>query len=408
MKIRDLLAEAMLALTAHRLRTALTMLGLIIGIASVIALVAIGQGTQLAISESIAEMGSNLYIITSGTSKSSGVRGAAGSRPSLTLADAYALEREIPNLSAVVPIVAGSAQVVYGPNNWNTRVWGVTPNYLAVGNWQIAEGSGFDKRDVHALARVAIIGHTVAREVFGNTNPVGKIMRIGSSPYLVRGVLLPKGQGVTGQDQDDVVLVPVTTAQRLLFGTQVIDGVSFIMAQAVSLEVMPKTQKEMERLLRQRHRIRNGEEDDFSVRDLTAIANTAQNAAKLLSYLLGAIASISLLVGGIGIMNIMLVSVTERTREIGIRLAIGAKEKDILFQFLCEAILVSFFGALIGLLLGFCAAWGASAWGGMTVVINIWSVVFSILVAAGIGVFFGFYPAKVAARQNPIDALRYE
>lgn len=408
MKIHDLFAEAMQALTAHRLRTALTMLGLVIGIASVIALVAIGQGTQLAISESIAEMGSNLYIITSGAAKSSGVRGAAGSRPSLTLADAYALEKEIPTLSAAVPIVAGTAQVVYGPNNWNTKVWGVTPNYLTVGNWQIAQGSGFDRRDIHALARVAIIGHTVAREVFGNTNPVGKIMRIGGSPYLVRGVLVPKGQGLTGQDQDDMVLVPVTTAQRLLFGTQIIDGVSFIMAQASSIEVMPQTQAEMERLLRQRHRIRSGEEDDFTVRDLTAIANTAQNAAKLLSYLLGAIASISLLVGGIGIMNIMLVSVTERTREIGIRLAIGAKERDILLQFLCEAILVSFFGALIGLLLGFLTALAASTWGNMTVVINFWSVIFSILVAASIGVFFGFYPAKVAARQNPIDALRYE
>ena len=402
-----MLGEAWMAMGANRLRTFLTMLGMVIGVSAVIIMLAVGQGAQQQVQASIASMGSNLFIILSGSTTSSGARMGGGAAPTLTLADAQAIE-ELPQVVAAAPSSPGSAQLVYGSSNWSTQITGTTPSLLAVRDWRLAAGFPFTDSDIRAATRVALLGQTVKQNLFGEEDPVGKIIRIKNSPYVVLGVLAPKGQSLDGRDQDDTVLIPVTTAQRKLFGSQFAGTVRFIMAQAEFAEAMPAVEKSINELLRQRHRIRQGADNDFTVRNLTAMANTAAETTEIMSLMLGAIASISLLVGGIGIMNIMLVSVTERTREIGIRMAIGARGKDILLQFLLEAIIISIVGCLIGVIIGVGGALVVSKVSGMEVLVTMTSIITAFVVAAAVGIFFGWYPARKAARLRPIDALRYQ
>ena len=407
MKITPLIGEGWQAMRANGLRTFLTMLGMVIGVGAVILMLAVGQGAQLTVNDSIASMGSNLFIVLSGSSSAGGLRSGSGGVPTLTLADMQAMA-ELPEVAAAAPSVPNQTQMVYGANNWSTMVAGTTPAMLDVREWEVVQGLPFTDSDVRAGTRVLLIGQTVVRQLFGDEEPVGKTVRIKNSPFQVLGVLGAKGQSLDGRDQDDTVMVPVTTAQRQLFGNQFPGAVRYIMVKAKSAEAMERLEKSLGDLLRARHRIREGQDDDFSVRNLTALAETAASATKVMSAMLGAIASVSLLVGGIGIMNIMLVSVTERTREIGIRMAIGAKRRDILLQFLFEAMIISLVGSFIGVLLGVGCAYALGGLAEMVVVVTLSSILLAFGVAAAVGVFFGFYPARKAAYLSPIEALRYQ
>ncbi len=346
-----MLFEAWRAMGANRLRTFLTMLGMVIGVGAVIVMSAIGAGTQAKVKESIASMGSNLLIVLAGSMTSGGVRLGSGGVQTLTISDASAME-ELESILATAPTSSGSAQLIYQSANWSTQVTGTTPSYFQVRDWEIESGYPFMDSDVRGATRVVVLGKTIAQNLFGDEDPVGKIIRIKNSPYLVVGILAKKGQSLDGRDQDDTAIVPITTAQTKLFGSQFKGSVRFIMVEAASESVMDKAEEEIAQLLRQRHKLRENAEDDFTIRNLTALANTAAETTKAMSLMLAAIASISLLVGGIGIMNIMLVSVTERTREIGIRIAIGAKQRHILVQFLLEALMISIIGCLIGVCVG--------------------------------------------------------
>ncbi|QNM96031.1 ABC transporter permease [Chitinimonas koreensis] len=399
--------EARQAMGANRMRSGLTMLGMVIGVAAVVLMMAVGQGAQQAVKRSIDSMGSHLFIVLAGSQQAAGVRTGGGNATSLTSDDAQAI-RELPGVAAAAPVMPVMQQLVYGGQNWNSQITATTPDYLDARDWPIEAGDGFDWSDLQSGRRVALIGQTVASNLFGEENPVGKTLRIRASPFTVVGVLAAKGQSLDGRDQDDSVIVPLTAAQRNLSGSRFRNTVRMIMVQAESDAAMATVEAGMADLLRQRHRLREGADDDFYVNNLTAVANSAAEATRTMSLLLGAIASVSLLVGGIGIMNIMLVSVTERTREIGIRMAIGARGRDVLMQFLLEALLLSLIGGLVGLALGVGGAFAVAAAMGMEVAVQ-WSVplaAFAISAATGVG--FGLYPAWKAARLDPIEALRYQ
>jgi len=403
-----MLSEAWHAMSANRLRTFLTMLGMVIGVGAVVLMMAIGEGAQQSIKRSIDSMGSNLFVILSGSSSNSGSRSASGSSSTLNMNDATAIG-DLDDISAFAPISVGNAQIIYGGNNSNSAIVGTTPSYFSIRRWDVESGELFSDADIRSASRVALVGKTVVENLFGDeVDPIGKTIRIKKSPFIVVGVLEAKGQSFDGRDQDDTVIVPITTAQRKLFGNQIPGSVRMIMAQAKSEKYMGVAEDAINDLVRQRHNIRENAESDFSIRNLTAMAKTASETAKTMSMLLGAIASISLLVGGIGIMNIMLVSVTERAREIGIRMAIGAREKDILLQFLLEACVISIVGCVIGVALGLGGAMLVKKTFGAEILISMQSIVLAFSVAASVGVFFGYYPASKAAKLDPIEALRYQ
>lgn len=407
MNLLTIIGEALRALRQNRLRTGLTMLGMIIGVAAVVLMLSIGQGARTKINETIAAMGSNLFLVVPGATSSGGFSFGSGSVRTLTINDAYAVA-ELPSISATAPVTTGTVQLNYAAKNWSTIITGTTPNYFAVGNWKIESGTIFTESDLRSAARVVVLGSVTAKNLFGDEDPVGKTIRITNRPFLVVGVLMAKGQSLTGRDQDDNVLIPITTSERQITGNQFPGSIRYMMVQGKSAGDMDIAEIEITQLLRQRHRIAKGKENDFTVRNLTAIADVATDAAKVMSIVLGAIASVSLLVGGIGIMNIMLVSVTERTREIGIRMAIGANRRAILTQFLLEAMMICIMGGVIGLLVGIGGAWVVSRVADMLIVITIGMVGLAFLFSSAVGIFFGFYPAKKAASLKPVDALRYE
>ena len=407
MNLFAIITEALRALHQNRLRTGLTMLGMIIGVAAVVLMLSIGQGARTKINETIAAMGSNLFIVVPGATSSGGFSFGSGTVKTLTINDAYAIA-ELPSISAASPVTTGNVQLNYAAKNWSTLILGTTPDYFEVGNWKVESGATFTESDLRSAARVVVLGSVTAKNLFGDEDPVGKTIRITNRPFLVTGVLMAKGQSLTGRDQDDNVFIPITTSERQITGNQFPGTIRYMLVQGKSAEEMDIAEIEITQLLRQRHRIATGKENDFTVRNLTAIADVATGAAKVMSIVLGAIASVSLLVGGIGIMNIMLVSVTERTREIGIRMAIGANQRAILTQFLLEAMMICIMGGLIGLLLGIGGAWLVSQVTDMLIVITLGMVGLAFLFASAVGIFFGFYPAKKAASLKPVDALRYE
>ncbi len=396
---------ALNALVANKLRSILTMLGIIIGVGAVIAMISIGMGVQDKVETSIASLGSNLIMVTPGAASSSGSRQAAGSNITLTLKDAQAIAKEVKGISQVAPSVSKQYQIVAGNQNWTTSVQGTTPEYQLVRNTGVQSGSFITNRDLDTRNRVAVIGTTVATNLFGDANAVGQTIRINNAPFQVVGILESKGQSAGGQDQDDTVIVPLTTAQERLMG---ISYIQMISVQAENTEVIDQVQNDLTSLLRSRHKITADKPDDFSVRNMVSVMNTAAETTQTITLLLGNIAAISLLVGGIGIMNIMLVSVTERTREIGIRKALGAKYQDILLQFLIEAVVIGVVGGSIGILLGVGASYIISLIAGWKTVISPLAIIAAFVFSVGVGLFFGIYPARKAALLDPIDALRYE
>ena len=404
MLFKECFGMAVNALLANKLRSLLTMLGIIIGVGAVIAMVSIGMGVRTSVADSFASLGSNMLIIMPGSTNHGGVRGAAGSRKSLKYDDAKAIESKIKGIDYVSPTVSSSYQVVNGNLNWNTSVEGVTPELMQIRALKVENGSFISASDMNKRSRVAVIGPTVAANLFGAENPVGQNIRINNQPFKVIGITASKGQSI-GQDQDDVIYTPLTTAQERMLAITHIHSVNI---QVSSPEKMDQVQAEIENLLRQRHHIRAGMEDDFTVRNMTSLMESFTENTNMITLLLGSIASISLLVGGIGIMNIMMVSVTERTREIGIRKALGATSSNVLMQFMIESMVIGIVGGVIGIASGILLSKAIGAFGGLTTTVDILPVLVSFSFAVGIGLFFGIYPARKAARLDPIDALRYE
>jgi putative ABC transport system permease protein len=396
------------ALRVNKMRSALTMLGIIIGVAAVIVMIAIGTGAARQIAQQIASVGSNLLMVLPGATSAGGVRMGAGTQPTLTMGDFEAIQKECPAVAEAAPILSGVAQVVFGHQNWSTGVVGTTPSMLVVRDWQLSAGRAFTDQDIKSATKVCLLGQTVVDNLFGDMNPVGQVVRIKNIPFTVLGVLAAKGQSPNGQDQDDTVYIPVTTAQKKLFGTAFPGMVRIIMVKAKSTEALQNAENQINALLKQRHRIGPKQENDFTVRNLTQMMQTAQQSAGVMTLLLGAIASVSLVVGGIGIMNIMLVSVTERTREIGIRMAVGAKTWDIRLQFIIEALILSLIGGVMGIMIGVTGSLILSSLSGWPTVVSLLAILLAFGFSGLVGLFFGFYPAHKASLLNPIDALRYE
>jgi putative ABC transport system permease protein len=401
---------AIAALKVNALRSFLAMLGVIIGVASVIVMVSVATGAGQAIEARIRALGTNLLIISPGSFTSGGRRAGEGTAAALSEGDLTMIRTKVPGVAAAAGIVTSSAPLVAGSSNWTTQVNGVNEDYLEVRDWPLTEGRNFTEAELRAGAKVIILGATTARELFGSAAAVGELIRVMNVPFKVIGLLSVKGPSGWGSDQDDTALVPISTARRRLFGAEqtVPDNLRQIMVEVASAEEMGEAQAEIETLLRERRRVREGAPDDFRVRDMADFIRTRTETQSILSLLLGATAAISLVVGGIGIMNIMLVSVTERTREIGLRMAVGARRRDILSQFLIEAVTLCVVGGLIGLVIGGGAALALSIWGNWPIALSPSLVLIALLSAGLVGVFFGYYPAQRAAQMNPIDALRYE
>jgi putative ABC transport system permease protein len=396
------------ALKVNVMRSLLTMLGIVIGVGAVIVMVAVGSGAREMIGEQIRSIGSNLILVIPGATLQGGARLGSGSVHTLKSSDSDAIAKECPAVKLTAPNWGDVSQVVYGNKNWRTRVTGTNENNFLIREWPISYGRMFTREEESRAAKVAVVGQTVIENLFGDSYPLGKVIRIKSVPFTIIGVLDRKGQSPRGDDQDDAIFVPLKTSQYRLFGTPFPDEIHVIMVQAKDISSLTDAQKQVEELLTRRHKIGRNQEKDFTVRNLTEILETAQKSLNIMTTLLGAIAAISLLVGGIGIMNIMLVSVTERTREIGIRMAVGARSSDILTQFLVEAVVLTINGGLMGTLLGIIGAFIFARTSGWPAAIDFFTVAVAILFSAGIGVFFGFYPAFKASRLHPIEALRHE
>ena len=406
MDLLSILRIAMRALSRNKMRSALTMLGIIIGVGAVIAMVGVGQGASKQVQDQISAMGSNMLFVASGTVNRGGLRLGWGQTKTLVYDDMKAIVQQAPAVKQAAPGSATTAQVVFGGDNWFTNVQGTEPQYFDIRSWPMQEGVSFTESDVNSSADVAVIGATVQQNLFGAQDPVGQTVRISNLPFKVVGVLSAKGQSAAmGQDQDDVIFVPITTLQKKLTGEP---WLRYIVVSAVSKDATYAAQEEITALLRDRHRIRPGQDDDFMVRNLADIAQLADQSSRVMTMLLASIAGVSLIVGGIGIMNIMLVSVTERTREIGVRMAIGATEEDVQRQFLIEAVVLSLMGGAAGIFFGIGSSLIISKLLGWAVLVSPLATVAAVIFSAGVGVFFGFYPARKAARLDPIEALRFE
>jgi putative ABC transport system permease protein len=401
---------ALRALRVNKLRSALTMLGIIIGVGAVIAMVAVGSGATARIADQIRSIGSNVIIVLSGSVTSGGIRLGHGAAMTLTEDDARAIALECPAVEMVSPSVRGTRQVVFGNANWSTVIQGTAPEFLEIRDYTLVSGRPFTWQDVDAATKVALLGQTVVNNLFGSADPVGQIIRIKNVPFTVLGVLSAKGQSPWGQDQDDIILLPVSTAKKKVLGVSQANArsVGAILVKTRGPMVMKEAEDQIVTLLRQRHRLQPGQDDDFQVRNLAEVFAAQEESARVMAVLLGAIASVSLLVGGIGIMNIMLVSVTERTREIGLRLAVGARTRDILAQFLIEAVTLSLIGGLVGITLGVAASTAISYLAEWSTLISSGAILLAFVFSAFVGVFFGYYPARKAAFLDPIEALRYE
>jgi putative ABC transport system permease protein len=401
---------ALRALRVNKLRSTLTMLGIIIGVGAVIAMVAIGSGAQARVAEQLQALGANMIFVFPGSTTSGGLRAGAGSSISLTEEDAWTIQRDVQGVVVAAPTMRGSGQLVWGNLNWSTMIVGVTPEYFDARDWPMTSGRVFTQEDVDGAAKVAILGQTVAQSLFGDTDPIGQTVRVKKLLCTVVGVLDSKGQNTFGQDQDDVIVIPLTTAKRKVLGVSLANArtVNGISIKVGDNEDLKEVQQHIRDLVRQRHRLQPGQDDDFGIRSAAEMVQTKDEQAQLMTKLLMSIASVSLLVGGIGIMNIMLVSVTERTREIGLRMAVGARGRDILTQFLVEALTVALIGGTIGVLAGLGASFALAFFGDWRTVISPAAMLLAFTFSGLIGIFFGFYPARKAAGLNPIDALRYE
>lgn len=406
--LQTIFSIAIRAIKANKMRSILTSLGIIIGVAAVIVMLSVGNGAQISIQNEMKTMGSNLIIIRSGVATSSGARGGHGSQPTMKKGDGDAIQEKIAAIKLAAPVLEETAQIVYGNANWSTGITGTDNRMFEIKDWDLAYGRMFSETDVKNASKVAILGQTVVNELFGDVDPLGKVIRIKGIPFQVIGVMVARGQSGMGQDQDDAVYIPITTAQKKVMGISFPDQVKMIMLQAVDSRSTYTSQDDIKELLRQRHNLGSNKEDDFVIMNLTQMMEMMESSTKVMTILLGAIASISLLVGGIGIMNIMLVSVTERTREIGIRMAIGAKAWDIRWQFLMEALVLSLIGGLVGVVIGLIGSSLVGVFSSLPAKVSLIYVVLPFSFAGIVGLFFGFYPAYKASLLNPINALRYE
>jgi putative ABC transport system permease protein len=409
----NILASARIAVRAlrvNKLRSALTMLGIVIGVGAVIAMVAVGSGAQARVAEQIQSLGANVIIIWPGTVNQGGVRLGAGAQATLSEDDAWAIQRDIQLVQVVAPYVRGNAQVVYSNLNWATGILGVTPEYFPARDWEVISGRQLTQEEVDGASKVALVGQTVARNLFGDEDPLGQVIRIKKVPFTIIGLMDRKGQNTWGQDQDDQILIPLSTARTKVLGGNQVKGraVGAISIKVREAALMKEAEQEIRELIRQRHRIQPFQDDDFNLRNLSEVLESQEAASRVLTTLLAAIASVSLLVGGIGIMNIMLVSVTERTREIGLRMAVGARGRDILTQFLVEAVTLSLIGGAIGVGFGLLASHAIAYFAEWRTLLQVEAILLAFSFSAAVGIFFGFYPARKAAGLNPIDALRYE